>query len=113
MFYLYSVSEYLPVWALQTQEMLWQSYLTNQSGIGSGISAMPSVHVAVAFLFLLMSRGYTKWARRFFVVFFIFILLGSVHLGWHYAVDGYLAMIVTGVIWFLSGRLIKNRAHHG
>jgi hypothetical protein len=57
MSYLRSVNELYPIWALPTQDMLWANYDSNSTGLGSGISAMPSLHVALATLnALLLSR---------------------------------------------------------
>ncbi len=106
--YLRGVSAVYPVWALATQDMLWENYQNATGGLGSGISAMPSVHVATAFLLALAGRAYGKFLRRALWLFFVLILAGSVHLGWHYAVDGYLAILVTGMIWWLMGRVIKS-----
>ena len=36
------------------------------------------------------------------------IFIGSVHLGWHYAVDGYASIIGTIAIWKFSGYLVRN-----
>jgi hypothetical protein len=36
------------------------------------------------------------------------ILVGSVHLGWHYAIDGYAAIIGTWAIWWIVGRLLER-----
>jgi hypothetical protein len=36
-------------------------------------------------------------------LFAAFILIGSVLLGWHYAVDGYVAIAMTWVIWRVVG----------
>ncbi|MDN3683796.1 phosphatase PAP2 family protein [Vibrio sinaloensis] len=42
-----------PLWALDVQDMLWLKYLGRESGVGSGISAMPSMHVSIAVLMAL------------------------------------------------------------
>jgi hypothetical protein len=114
--YLEVASRTSPVWALEVQERLWTGYEARQVGTGAGISAMPSMHVAMAVLFALLAR---KGARRLyplFVLYAVAILVGSVHLGWHYAIDGYVAAIMVWVIWMVSGRLVapvKDAARDG
>ena len=51
--YLALASTQSPVWALNVQQLLWDSYQQGGSGFGSGISAMPSVHVGLAVLLAL------------------------------------------------------------
>lgn len=102
--YLQSVNEVFPVWALTTQDMLWRIYEQNGLGVGSGISAMPSLHVSIAWLLVLFGFRLNKYWGYVFTVFFAFIMTGAVHLGWHYAVDGYLAVLITGLIWFMAGK---------
>jgi hypothetical protein len=103
MSYLRSVDEVYPLWALSTQDMLWQNYEASTTGLGSGISAMPSLHVAIATLnALLLSRlsriaGILGWA------YLTVILVGSVHLAWHYAIDGYVSIFAVGLIWRAAG----------
>jgi hypothetical protein len=41
-------------------------------------------------------------------LFAAIIQLGSVHLGWHYAVDGYLSALFTFLIWKWMGRVCEN-----
>jgi len=33
-----------------------------------------------------------------------------VHLGWHYAIDGYVSIVATVVIWYSVGWLLNRRA---
>ncbi|MCH9054132.1 MAG: phosphatase PAP2 family protein, partial [Proteobacteria bacterium] len=54
MAYLQSVNEIYPVGALNAQEYLWKVYQEGGYAPGSGISAMPSLHVAMVFLFALV-----------------------------------------------------------
>ena len=104
--YLRTANETAPVWALPLQDGLWQLYLAG-SPDGS-LSAMPSVHNATALLFALASRGWPRWVRAFLWSFIPVIFLGSIHLAWHYAVDGYMGWAVTLAAWFAAGKMAKR-----
>ncbi len=108
MTYLYSTDNLTAVFDLQAQEFLWQAYQGNAPVPFSGISAMPSMHVSLAFLFVLLAWRYGTFAKTFFVYFFIFTMIGSVHLGWHYAADGYLSILTTIPIWYGAGWLVRK-----
>ena len=97
MAHLNNVSEISPVWALQVQEDLWAGYMND--GVLAGISAMPSMHVATAVLMALYAWTHARWAGFVMAVFAILIMLGSVHLGWHYAVDGYVGALIAWIAW--------------
>jgi len=110
MTYLYEVNETFPIWALSTQEALWASYVSKQ-GMVAGISAMPSLHNASAVLFALLGWQVSRAHGIALTIFAVLIFLGSIHLGWHYAVDGYLGAALAIVIWWIAGKIataIKN-----
>ncbi len=104
-------SEYLKsiglpeLWALNVQDSLWQKYLTRSDGIGVGISAMPSMHVSSSVLMALGSYRVNKKLGILMWVFAVFIQIGSVHLGWHYAIDGYIGALLTIIIWLIIGKI--------
>ena len=99
MSYLAVANEGNPIWALAIQDYLWDVYSTGSLQIGSGISAMPSMHVSLAWLgFLLFCRVQAGLAVLVFL-YVVVILVGSVHLAWHYAADGILAVATTTIIW--------------
>ncbi|MGB2247509.1 MAG: phosphatase PAP2 family protein [Alcanivorax sediminis] len=95
-----------PVFDLVAQEYLWKSYAGHYAVPFSGISAMPSMHLSMATLFLLGVWSQGKMWRWLFGVYLLLIMLGSVYLGWHYAVDGYVAIVVTLLLWKLSGNVV-------
>ena len=94
--------------AFTVQEWLWQQYSTNSIILGGGISAMPSMHVALATLFVLLGFRHSQWLGWMMTFFGFSILLGSIQLGWHYAIDGYAAIGGTFVIWSCAAFLTRN-----
>ncbi|RAZ86354.1 phosphatase PAP2 family protein [Cereibacter johrii] len=105
---LQTFAETSPVWALDVQAALWVGY--NQETAIRGISAFPSMHVASSTLMMLHAFTWRRWAGWLMLGFLGLILVGSVHLGWHYAVDGYAAIALTVAIWAVVGRLLEGRA---
>ena len=93
----------LKPWVEAAKTYLWQAYLEGGGRIGTGISAMPSLHVAIALWIALVVWAYRP--RLFLLAFFYFVLIlvGSVLLGWHYAVDGFAAIAISLLAWHLAG----------
>jgi hypothetical protein len=89
---------------------LFENYADNGSRPGTGISAMPSVHLAVATLNALLLTRFGRIAGAIGWAYVGVILAGSVYLGWHYAIDGYVSIAVVGVIWRGVDRLCRGRA---
>ena len=89
--------------ALTVQDMLWEFYQAGDFGFGRGISAAPSMHVASTWLVARLAQTYGRKAAIAGWSFFAIILIGSVHLGWHYAVDGYISIIAVWALWRLTG----------
>ncbi len=97
-----------PVWALDVQDMLLDGYLND--GPIAGISAMPSMHLASSALMTCYAFAWRRWAGWLMVPFTLIIMLGSVHLGWHYAIDGYLGVLVGIAAWYVA-RAIARAFH--
>lgn len=109
MAFLHESDKISPVWDLFAQDYLWKAYRDVSVTLFSGISAMPSMHISLAFLFALVGWRVGKKTGIFFTVYLMLMLIGSVHLGWHYAIDGYLGMLTTYMIWKAVGWALKNR----
>ena len=71
----------------------------------NGISAMPSVHVAIAALMMFHAKHVNRALFVASILFFACIFAGSVLLAWHYAIDGYVAVLLTYGLWKLSAFL--------
>jgi len=97
-----------PVWALPLQDALLTMY--QQNAAIQGISAMPSMHVGVSVLLALYGFAYSRVLGWVLSVFALFIMIGSVHLAWHYAVDGYLAAVLTLGCWWAARKLVDRFA---
>lgn len=105
-----AANEHYKIFAVSTQDMIWNAASKSQSMVGGGISAMPSIHVSTALLFWLLARELNAKYQRLFMIFFVLIVIGSVFLAWHYAVDGYLSILTTYALWQLSGWMARGLA---
>lgn len=106
MAYLYAADEQVPIMVLPVQEMLLEWYAEAENGLGSGITAMPSMHVAIAFLFWIAVRRIDRRWGAAFGAFFSITWISSVHLAYHYAVDGLVSVIAVAAIWKVSQAII-------
>ncbi|MBW2186739.1 MAG: phosphatase PAP2 family protein [Deltaproteobacteria bacterium] len=64
---------------------------------------MPSMHVATSTLFALLGWRSNRALGIILTIFLVIIMIGSIHLGWHYAIDGYVAIIGTWLVWLGTG----------
>ena len=73
--------------------------------IGGGISAMPSVHNGLAALFAFAAFRINRKAGWAMAAYAALIWIGSIHLGWHYAIDGIVSIALAWGIWRGAGRI--------
>jgi len=87
---------------LQARAYLWSLLQRGEIGVGGGISAFPSLHIAVPTLAACAARGALRWLLGALAAI---LWLASFTLGWHYAVDGIASIVLTPAIWWLSARI--------
>lgn len=96
-----------------TQQYLWSLHARGVTGVASGISAFPSMHVAMAGMNA-MFLAERHWRLGLLgALYTLVIMFSSVYLGWHYAIDGYAALILTGAIYAavrFGPRLVARRS---
>ena len=80
--YLKRTHEQKFLFAFKFQGDLWESYKNNYVGIFSGISAMPSIHVATTVIFSLVGWKIRPLLGFAFIFDALIIQVGSIHLGW-------------------------------
>lgn len=97
-----------PVYDLWAMDYLIGAYNQKTTNLFSGISAFPSMHVSVAFLNMLIGWRTHRALGIFFTAYFAFIIIGSVHIGWHYAVDGYMSIVTTFILWMIVGKFFPK-----
>ena len=84
---------------------LWNAYAHRFETLGGGISAMPSMHIAMAcWLAMTLRAAFPRfqWAGWTYLAL---IWIGSVHLGWHYASDGVVGIVGALLVWRAAGNL--------
>ena len=106
--YLYTANQSFHLKSIDIQKLLWSAYNGRETGLVKGISAMPSMHMSMSFLFVLLGWRVNRIAGILFTLFALIIFVGSIHLGWHYASDGYAGVTLTGIIWVTVGFFLKR-----
>ena len=97
--------------SLQTRLMThYQSALSHPEQykvfIYEGIAAFPSLHVGIAALFAFFAYSVNRKVGYAFATYAVIVQIGSVLLGWHYAVDGYFATLLAYAFFRMAtGRL--------
>ncbi|HUP01747.1 MAG TPA: phosphatase PAP2 family protein [Gemmatimonadota bacterium] len=104
--YLRGVDRMYPLTALDVQELLWTGYSSGAMHLIEGIAAMPSLHVAIPILYAIAGWKVDRRLGLAFAIYAFVVLIGSVHLGWHYAVDGYASALVVPAVWWGAGRAL-------
>ena len=72
--------------------------------IYEGIAAFPSLHVGIVALFAFFIWKLNRRAGIIMFVYVALIQIGSVLLGWHYAIDGYFTIVLAFGLYWLSGK---------
>ncbi len=98
-----------PPGVFETQRGLWAAVANGIVVVGGGVSAFPSLHVALPLLGACAAWPRMRWLAWGLLGYAIVLWIGTVHLGWHYAVDGEASALLIYPIWWLSGWLTMGR----
>ncbi len=74
--------------------------------LGAGISAMPSMHMVFVFLWVFPAWNISRIFGMIVALYAGIIWIGSVHLGWHYFVDGLVSLAMVSIIWRITGHMV-------
>ena len=87
---------------LKLQNFLLENF--GDPGFGKGISAMPSMHNALYLLliWMLYDRFGASWQLGLALIFELVVFVASVHLGWHYAMDGIVSAVLVPPVWYFA-----------
>ncbi len=108
MAYLDQANKEYPIWSIDVREMLWRAYESGRVERVRGITAMPSMHVASALLLALGGWSVQRKAGLALFLFALIILVGSIHLAWHYAIDGYFSIVLVLILWKAVGWALRK-----
>jgi hypothetical protein len=83
-------------------DAMWASFASGRPGLVAGMSAMPSLHVAITVWIWLTARSLAPAAAPIALAYVVFMWIASVQLGWHYVSDGLVGALGMGALWWLS-----------
>ncbi len=92
-------------WIGRVQPLLWDAYASDNQAVGSGISAFPSLHLALATVTALYLNALSRVLGVFAWIFVAAVMFISVWCGYHYAIDGYFSIaVIVGAHVYLKRR---------
>lgn len=91
-------------------DYLWQAYIKGGGDVGTGISAFPSMHVAIALWIALSVQSFNQRMGYIAHTYFAVICFGSVYLGWHYAMDGIGGSFIAMAAWWIAKFICSSSA---
>ncbi|HEX7758630.1 MAG TPA: phosphatase PAP2 family protein [Caulobacteraceae bacterium] len=106
--YLRAANQQLPIWEFAEQNRLLAAAASGRPVLGSGISAMPSMHIAVATLMMLVGWRISRPAGIAGSVYLAIVVVASIHLGWHYAMDGVAGALGAWGLWLIAGEVARR-----
>jgi PAP2 superfamily len=104
---LHALEPAIDVRAVDLQQLLLDMHGSTKLTMGAGISAMPSVHNALAVLFAIAAFRIDQKLGWLMSGYAVLIWIGSIHLGWHYAIDGIVSAILTIGLWRVCGKVTE------
>ena len=109
-FYLRTVNDKTPLLSVGGRRALWTAYQSRTDKFGFGISAMPSMHIAVTTLVACLAWTVAPSLGLLASTGVVLMLVGSVSLLWHYALDGYVGCLLAILVWWATG-LVERRTY--
>jgi hypothetical protein len=114
--------EHFPVETMRisqhVQDKLWEAYqnlsritFSGNGGMtfGMGLMALPSLHVTVCILYVYFFWSEGLWWRWGTIIFTLMIFLGSLYSGWHYAIDGYVGILIVLLVAWTTKNLCYDQ----
>lgn len=74
----------------------------------NAISAMPSMHIAMCWLFVLYARSFGRFQMAVALAFCALIFTGAIYFGFHYAIDGYVSITAVSLLWWGMGKYLDR-----
>ena len=99
-----------PYSASVMQSYLWSAYVGQSRELGAGISAFPSMHVTMGVLWALVAWRVNRRLGWIMAAYAVLLVLGSIHLAWHYALDSYFAVPSAIGIWMAAGVIARRQS---
>ena len=100
----------IPPLAMQGSGYLWGCHLGYRECLaGWGISAWPSMHVALATWVVLTAATLKRSLLPLALGWWAMIFIGSIYLGWHYVLDGIAGALLVAMAWAVLGRSDRRR----